>query len=323
MSGAREKNGASIAVRFAGLPGPVRGTVWMLISGVSLTLMASIIRYLSQDLHTFEVALFRTGLGLVFMAPWLMKNRLAGLKTTKLPWYVGRAVVTCIATIGYFYALKEIPLADAVAIMFSRPLYGTIFAIVFLGEVVGARRWTATAVGFAGVLVMVRPGFETFNLGLLSVFIASIAGAAAAVLIRYLSRTEQPDTITMYYAMFTTPVMLIPAIFVWITPTWEQFGWLLLMGLLGTIGQRTMSRGFAAADASIMLPVDFSRLIFAALFGFFLFAEIPSVYTVIGAVLIFSATVYIARRETLKSRARQRAADGAAGGPGESGESKS
>ena len=274
-----------IAARFAALPDPVRGTVWMLAAGVSLTLMASIIRHLSQDLHTFEIALFRTGLGLVFMAPWLMRNRLAGLKTGKIPWYVLRAVFTAITTI---------PIGT------MRPKG----ACVFLGALVGGRRWAAMAVGFAGVLVMVRPGFETLNLGLLAVFIASICGAAAAVLIRYLSRTEAPDTISTYYAIFTTPMMLVPALFVWITPTWEQLGWLMLMGLLGTIGQRTMSRGFAAADASIMLPVDFSRLIFAALFGFFLFAEIPSLYTALGALMIFTATVYIARRESAKSRAR-------------------
>ncbi|MEX2453423.1 MAG: DMT family transporter [Rhodospirillaceae bacterium] len=288
--------------RFDALPGPVRGVCWMLASGVSLTLMAAIVRHMSAELHTFQIALFRSALGLVFMAPWLIRNRMSGMRTDKIPWYMLRAVATCIASLGFFYALGEIPLADAVAIMFSRPLYGTVFAVVFLGEIVGARRWVAVAVGFAGVLVMVRPGFEAVNLGLVSVFVASIAGAAAAVLIRYLSRTESPDTITMYYAVFTTPVMVIPAIVFWIDPTWEQVGWLVLMGLLGTIGQRAMSRGFAAADASLMLPVDFCRLIFAALFGFFLFAELPSVYTAVGAALIFAATVYIARRGTAGSR---------------------
>lgn len=295
---------AALGLRFDALPGPVRGICWMLASAVSLTLMAAIIRHLSGGLHTFEIALFRTALGLVFMVPWLVRNRLAGLRTGKVPWYLARALATSITTLGYFYALGQIPLADAVAIMFSRPLYGTIFAIVFLGEIVGIRRCAAIGVGFVGVLVMVRPGFETINSGLAAVFVASIAGAAAAVMIRYLSRTEAPDTITMYYAIFTAPVMLIPALFVWVDPTWEQFGWLLLMGLLGTIGQRTMSRGFAAADASVMLPVDFSRLIFAALFGFILFAEVPSVYTALGAALIFAATVYIARRETAKSQAQ-------------------
>ena len=293
---------ARLAGWFAGLPGPVGGVIWMLASAVSLTLMAAIIRYLSRDLHTFEIVLFRTALGFVFMAPWLISHGLGALRTDKIGWYVLRAICTAIAATGYFYALAKIPLADAVAVMFSRPLYGTIFAIVFLGEIVGARRWTALAIGFAGVLVMVRPGFETINLGLGAVLVASVAGAVSAILIRYLSRTETPDTITMYFVLFTTPIILIPALFVWVTPTWEQLCWLTLMGFLGTLGQRTMSRGFAAADASIMLPVDFSRLIFAALFGFLLFAEIPSVHTAIGAALIFAGTVYIARREAQKSR---------------------
>ena len=149
---------------------------------------------------------------------------------------------------------------------------------------------------------MVRPGFEVFNVGLASVFIASIAGAASAIFIRYLSRTEAPDTITMYYVIFTTPVMMLLALFVWETPTWLELCWLSFMGLTGTLGQRAMSRGFAAADASIMLPMDFTRLLVAALFGFVLFSEIPSVYTAVGGFLIFASTVYIARREARLSR---------------------
>jgi drug/metabolite transporter (DMT)-like permease len=188
--------------------------------------------------------------------------------------------------------------------MFTRPLYGTVFAIVFLGEIVGQRRWTALGIGFLGVLVMVRPGFEALNLGLAAVFVASIAGAAAAILIRYLSRTESPDTITMYMVLFTTPVMLVLALFVWETPTWEQIGWLSFTGLVGTLGQRAMSRGYAAADASIILPMDFSRLIIAALFGYMLFSEIPSIYTAMGGALIFASTVYIAQREARKARER-------------------
>ncbi|CAN0566041.1 unnamed protein product, partial [Laminaria digitata] len=175
------------AAWFAGLTGPVRGTIWILVAAVCLTAMAATIRHLSADVHTFVIAFFRTGLGLVFMAPWLIRTRLQGLRTTKVPWFLARAAVTVFASLGFFYALGEIPLADAVAIMFTRPLYGTVFAIVFLGEIVGQRRWTALAIGFLGVLVMVRPGFEAVNLGLAAVFVASIAGAAAAILIRYLS----------------------------------------------------------------------------------------------------------------------------------------
>ncbi len=292
------------AAWFDALPGPVRAAAWILASAVCLTAMAATIRHLSPDVHTFVIAFFRTGLGLVFMLPWLIRTRFEGMKTEKMPWFIARAAFTSVAALGYFYALAEIPLADAVAIMFTRPLYGTIFAIVFLGELVGLRRWSALGVGFAGVLVMVRPGFEAFNLGLAAVFVASIAGAGAAVLIRYLSRTESPDTITMYFAIFTTPVMLILALFVWQTPTWDQIGWLTFMGLTGTLGQRAVARGFAAADASIVLPMEFSRLIVAAVFGFILFAEIPSVYTAIGGLLIFGSTAYIAQREARQSRKR-------------------
>ena len=298
----------SIRSWFNGLPGPIRGAIWLVASAFLLTAMAAAIRHLSSDVHTFIIAFFRTGLGIFFMMPWLIRTRGSGLKTSKTPYFAGRAVVTSIATIGYFYALSKIPLADAVAIMFTRPLYGANFAIVFLGELVGLRRWMALGVGFIGVLVMVRPGFEIFNLGLASVFIASIAGAASAIFIRYLSHSESPDTITIYYVIFTTPVMLLLAMLVWETPTWRQLGLLCFLGLAGTLGQRAMSRGFAAADASIMLPIDFTRLLVAALFGFLLFYEVPSVYTVIGGLLIFGSTVYITHREARISRENSRTA---------------
>ena len=279
----------SIANRFAGLSGPVRGTSWILISAVCLTAMAATIRYLSNDAHTFIITFFRVGIGLIVMAPWLARTRLQGMKTTKTSWFLARAVVTTIASLGFFYALGEIPLADAVTIMYPPALRHGF------------------GIGFLGVLVMVRPGFEAINLGLAAVFVASIAGAAAAILIRYLSRTESPDTITMYMVLFTGPVMLVLAMLMWETPTWEQIGWLSFIGVIGTFGQRAMSRGYAAADASIILPMDFSRLGIAALFGFMLLAEIPSVYTAIGAALIFTSTVYIARREARIAR-RQAAA---------------
>ena len=133
--------------------------------------------------------------------------------------------------------------------------------------------------------------------------VASVAGAGSAVLVRFFARTDPPDTITMYYALCTTPFIVIPAMFVWVTPTWGQTGWMMLIGLFGTFGQRMMSRAFAAADASIIMPVDFCRLVFAALFGFLLFSEIPSIYTAVGGALIFSATVYITRRESAKPAA--------------------
>ena len=288
---------------FERLPGPFQGAIWLLASAFCLTAMAATIRHLSSELHTFIIAFYRTGLGFLFMLPWLIRTRGSGLKTRKIPTFIFRAALVAVGTLGYFYALAKIPLADAVAIMFSRPLYGTVFAIVFLGELVGLRRWCALGVGFIGVVIMVRPGFEVFNIGFAAVFIASIAGAGSAIIIRYLSRTEAPDTITIYYVFFTTPVMLILAILVWQNPTWDQIGWLFFMGLVGTLGQRAMARGFAAADASIMLPMDFTRLLVAALFGFILFAEVPSIYTATGGVMIFVSTIYITRqasRETNK-----------------------
>ena len=286
------------------LPPNVQGALWLVAGGFIFTSTGAMIRLLSLQIDSVQTAFFRAAIGLAMLLPLIATGRVVPWHSKRIAGHFWRTFMGTTSMVLGFYAVSMLPLADATAIAFSQPLFSVVVAVVIAGEKVRWRRWTATVVGFAGVLVMVRPGFEAFNLGLAAVFVASIAGAGAAVLIRYLSRTESPDTITMYFAIFTTPVMLILALFVWQTPTWDQIGWLTFMGLTGTLGQRAVARGFAAADASIVLPMEFSRLIVAAVFGFILFAEIPSVYTAIGGLLIFGSTAYIAQREARQSRKR-------------------
>ena len=292
----------AIPRRFAALPASVRGALWMGLAAILLTLMAVSVRKLSADMHTFEIVFFRAALGLPLMAPWLIRTRLVGLRTRKIGFFVLRGVVAMAAANCFFAALALVPLADATAIMFSRPLFATILAILFLNEVVSGRRWTAMAVGFLGVLILVRPGFADVNTGLLLALAGALFAAAAASTVRYLARTESPDTITIYFTIVGSALMVGPAIYVWQTPTWEQVWWILLMGFLGTQGQRSMARAISTADISIVLPVDFTRLVFAALFGWFLFAEIPDIWTWVGGAVIFASSIYIARREAMHKK---------------------
>lgn len=288
----------TLHARFAALPAPVRGALWMLAASALLTAMAAAVRELTSDMHTFEIVFFRTMLGLPFMAPWLIRTRFAGLRTSKMRFLALRGLVTLGATNCFFGALSLAPLADATAIMFTRPLFATVIAIVLLNEAASGRRWTAMAVGLTGALIILRPGFAELNLGLMLAMVGALFGAAGASTVRYLARTESPDTITVYYAIFMTIFSIGPALFVWQTPTWEQAWWILFMGFVGTLGQRAMARGLASADISIVLPIDFTRLLFAALFGWFLFAEVPAIWVWVGGAVIFASSVYTARRES-------------------------
>ena len=147
------------------LSGNPRGIVLMLLGTVCYSLLHALIRYMSAELHPFELAFFRNLFGLLVLLPWFIRYGLALLKTNRLGLHSLRASLNVVAVLSYFYALSIVPLADATALSFTAPIFATLLAIVFLGEVVRTRRWTAILFGFAGTLVVLRPGFETVNLG--------------------------------------------------------------------------------------------------------------------------------------------------------------
>jgi drug/metabolite transporter (DMT)-like permease len=288
---------AALSRWFETLAPPIRGAIWMLIAAACFTGMAAAVRHLSSGLHTFEIVFFRTILALPLMLPWLMRAGFGAMRTKRLGMFAVRGVVTMIASTCYFWGLALIPLADATAIMFTRPLFGALLAVLVLHEVVRTRRWSAIAVGFVGVLIMLRPIFDQLSTGIIVLFVAALFASVAAVLISHLARTEQPDTITMYYAISLTLLSAVPAALVWRTPGWDEVAWILGMGFFGTLGQRAMTRAFAAADVSVVLPIDFTRLLFAAAVGFAMFGERPVIWTWIGGTIIFASTVLLARGE--------------------------
>jgi drug/metabolite transporter (DMT)-like permease len=287
---------------FDALTPPIRGAIWMILAAACLTGMAAAVRHLSSGLPTFEIVFFRTILGLPIMLPWLLRSGIGAMRTRRLGMFAIRGVVTMTATTCFFWGLALVPLADATAIMFTRPMFGALLAMVVLHEMVRGRRWTGIVVGFVGVLIVVRPVFDELNAGVLLVLIAALFASAGAILVSHLARTEAPDTITMYHAITLTLLSAIPAALVWRTPGWDEVGWILAMGFFGTMGQRAMTRAFAAADVSIVLPVDFTRLIFAAAVGFALFGEAPEIWTWVGGTVIFASTVFLTRGETNTKR---------------------
>lgn len=280
------------------------GAAWMVASGAFFAVMAGLIRYLSADMHAFQIAFIRNVAGLVFMMPWLMRVGFGGLRTQRFGLYVLRGATSICAMLSFFYALTAMPLAEATALNFTVPIFATILAIVFLGEVVRARRWTAILIGFAGVMVILRPGLEVISLpALLALFSALMVGASA-VTIRLLSTTESPNAIVLYMMVFLVPLSLPPALFVWRDPTWLQLGLGALIGLFGTFAHQCYTRALYAAEASAVIPFDFARLIFAAAIGWAVFDQSSGLWTWVGAIIIVGAGVYIAQREAQTQRRR-------------------
>jgi drug/metabolite transporter (DMT)-like permease len=255
-------------------------------------------------MHPFQIAFLRNVFALAFMLPWLVRHGRVGLRTQRLNMHLWRAAVGLIAMLTWFSAIAYLPLAEAVALNFTVPLFATAGAALFLGEAVRARRWTATVVGFLGVVVILRPGFTEFTPLMTLPVIAAGFMAVSILLVKSLSRTEAPAAIVTYMNLLLTPLSLLPALFVWRWPTLTELGLGLFIGLCAALAHNAFTRAFVQADASAVMPFDYSRLPFVAVVGYLLFAEVPDGWTWVGAAIIAGAAIYIAQRESRVARER-------------------
>ncbi|MBL6933445.1 MAG: DMT family transporter [Rhodospirillales bacterium] len=285
-----------------GMPGSLRGALWMVLAALSFAALTSAIREMSSSMHPFELTFFRNLFGLMFMLPWFWRAGIGALKTDRLKLHGFRSMIGLAAMLFWFSAVAMMPVAEAMALSFTAPLFATIGAAVFLGETVRARRWVATLIGFVGTLVIVRPDGIDIGMASTLALAASAFMSMAALTVKSLSRTDTPNTIVLFMGLLMTPMSLVPALFFWTTPAPTDYIWFVAIGLFATVGQVSMARAFASADISAVLPFDFSRLIFAAVLGYVFFAETPDVWTWVGAGMIFLATLYTAHRESRAAR---------------------
>jgi len=266
----------------------------------------------TRELPAFEVAFFRNLFGLFVLAPWFMRYGLAPLRTRRLGWHAVRGGLNAVSMLAFFTGLSLTPLAKVTALSFTTPLFVTIGAILILGEVVRVRRWIAVIVGFIGMLVVLRPGIVTLEVGVLLILVSSLLWSFAILVIKELSRTESSITITLYMGLFLTPLTLIPALTVWHSPSLRQLGWMLLIGILGNTAQIAMAQALKNADSSALLPLDFVRLIWASAIGYLVFLEIPDGWTWAGGTIIFASASFIAWREAKLRAGKPHLSEGAA-----------
>jgi drug/metabolite transporter (DMT)-like permease len=278
----------------------LKGMLWMAAYAAFISSMHICIRIVSTDMHAFEIAFFRNLFALVVLIPWFWKLGLAPLKTKRLGLLVARGTLNTFCMLAYFTALTIGNLAEITALSFTAPIYATIIGMFAFGEKVGIRRWAAILTGFAGVLVILRPGLQTIGFSQILVLTSAAGWAACMVMVKDLGRTESAITITAYMSLVMTPLSLIPASYHWVWPTMEQYAWLLLLGGLGGIGQLLFTQALRLGETHVVTPMDFLRLVFMSLFGFLLFDQVPDKFMWIGALMIFSAVAYIAYREHVR-----------------------
>ncbi len=286
------------------LSAPLQGALYMTAAAFCFSIMNIAIRIVSDELDPLEIAFFRNLFALVFMLPWLARAGLAGLATRRPGTHLWRAALAMLAMVCWFYSIALLPLAEAVALNFTVPLFATAGAALFLGEIVRARRWSATLIGFLGIIVILRPGFSQLSPAMALPVLAAVFMAMATLVVKSLSRTDSPAAIVFTMNLILTPLSLVPALFVWRWPSWSTLALLALIGLLAALSHVALTRAYTKADASAVMPFDYARLPFVAGLAFLVFGQVPDLWTWGGAAIIAGSAIYIARREAVVARLR-------------------
>jgi drug/metabolite transporter (DMT)-like permease len=222
------------------------------------------------------------------------------LQTKFFKLHLFRGALVLITTTSFFSALKFLPLADCIVIAFAAPIFVTALSGPMLREKVGWRRWSAVVVGFAGVVIAVDPtgsweGDTGLGIGL--VLISAFTYALILLTLRGLSGKEHTHNLLFYSTAVTIVAAAVPGIIYWQPIGWAAAGIMLVQGLASTFGQLAMIRAFQFGEASMLAPIEFTGLVWATLFGFWFWSDLPTVYVLIGAALIIGANLYIAQRE--------------------------
>jgi drug/metabolite transporter (DMT)-like permease len=289
---------------------PVAGVIWITISMALFAGLAVFSRQaMDAGLHPFEVVFLRNLFACLLLVPLLAYRGRSLLRSENLGLYGLRVMVSLVSMQAWFYAISLIPIGEVTAISYLAPLFGTLGAVLLLGEVVRIRRWTALGVGFLGAMVILRPTGAELGLGQVCALVSAMTSGLTAVLVKQLTARDDPDKIVFLTNALLMPLSLIPALFVWRWPTLEVLPALLGMGVCAVLGHVTVVRGYAATDASLAMTFEFSKLPFAVGIAFLAFGETIDRWTWAGALIIFASAVYITRREA-RLRAERAASAG-------------
>lgn len=282
---------------------PFAALLLVTISMALLVGIAAVGRYAARSgIDPAQILFFRNFFCVVWMLPLFAWRGSSLVKTKQLRLYGMRVMLSFISMMAFFQALALLPIGEVTAINFLSPLFGTLFAILLLGEHVGTRRWTALAVGFLGAVVILRPTGSAFGFGQVAALTSAMAIGVIGPLVKQLTSVDGADRIVFITNLLLTPLSLIPALFVWTWPPLELWPQLILMGLFAVLGHMALVRGYAVSDASLVMTFKFSRLPFAVLIGYLAFGELIDGWTWVGAIIIFAAALYVTHREAQMAR---------------------
>lgn len=268
---------------------------WMALAGLLIVSIYTVVRLLSADFHPFQLVFFYNALGLLVYLPFAWRRSFS-VRTERMGLYALRATLEFAAFSVSFYALTFLPLPAHTALGFTSPLLGSLAAVLLLREPNCKHRWLALIVGFAGVLIVARPGFTDFGARGLIMLGSSACFALCMVIIKRLTQTEPSARIAFYMLGLTALIALPFALNVWRAPEMRHLPYILLLGALVAAVQYAVSQAFARADVTVVAPVFFLNLIWSSLVAYLVFEEVVDVWTILGGALIIKATAYAAHR---------------------------
>ncbi|MBL4613102.1 MAG: DMT family transporter [Emcibacter sp.] len=271
--------------------------IYMVAYTISFSALWACIRHLSSDIHPLVLVFFRTFFGMLFILPVLLKTRLPALSSGRYPLFILRGILNITSVMGAFYAVSLIPLADAVAYSYLAPIFATVLAVFILKETIGRHRILAILISFLGVLILVRPGFQTLSIGILSALGAAVCFAATLICVKLLTRHESPSIVSLMSFFVAIPISLVAALFYWQWPSGEQWFYIVFMGILSAVAHICLAKALSKADLSAIMPLDFTRIIFAAIMGVTLFGDSLNGLTFLGGSIILASAVYATHRE--------------------------
>ena len=268
----------------------------MIISGLFFVIMHSAVKYLSKEVHIFEIAFFRCALVVFVLAPIIFQQGKSVFITKQPKVQFLRISTNSVAMLCFFYGITSTPLAQLTTLGFTVPIFATILAVIFMGEKIRIRRTSALIIGFIGTIIVMRPDIS-IELGAMLIIFSSFLWSVCLIFIKKLTQTDSAITISLYFG-----IGMIPATFAMAFPVLEmidmrQFIILVFIAITGTLAQTIMNSALKKGDLALLLPFDFLRLIWSVLIGYALFAEEPQITLWIGGILIIGSTSYIAWRE--------------------------
>lgn len=281
---------------------PLAGILWMLATGACFVAVTALVKHVGSGVPAPQAAFLRYALGLVFLLPMLGPLRRAALGRRQIALYSARGMAQALGVICWFYAMTRIPIAEVTAMNYLNPVYVTLGAALLFGERLAARRLAAVALAFAGVLVILRPGFREVSDGHVAMLFTAFFFAVSYLMAKRLSERDSAAVVVAMLSLSVTLALAPFAAAVWVTPTPAQLFWLFLVAAFATAGHFAMTMAFRAAPLTVTQPVTFLQLVWAVLLGWLAFGEAVDGWVVLGGAMIVGAVVFITWREAVLNR---------------------